>query len=226
MLFFLTWQKMPLAPVCAYAVTRIGWYSMEMLFSSLEKGGAKELRLPSRRAKGSYFVDWVLALIDEQGDLREFVAVELQTMDTTGSYEGAIRELYAGVQDPPPSKAGINWENVNKRILPQIIFKGHVIRLEKLCKKGLYFVCPKPVYHRVSERLGGSLKNYPPQPGALTFLWYEFGPQPEPGNPFQLQLAGRLTTTVDQVALAFTSPHDLPDPGGYERAIVSALADR
>lgn len=114
------------------------------------KKWGKELRLPSRRAKGGYFVDWVLALIDPSGNLSEFVAVEVQTMDTTGSYEATVRTLYEGGLEPEPSKAGINWENVKKRILPQIIYKGHVIRLERLCKKGLYFICPEPVYLRIA----------------------------------------------------------------------------
>ena len=57
----------------------------------------------------------------------------------------------------------MNWENVNKRILPQIIYKGHVLRLEERCTKGLYFVCPKQVYSRIRERLGGNLRADPPE---------------------------------------------------------------
>ncbi|MBS1570690.1 MAG: hypothetical protein JST45_14775 [Bacteroidetes bacterium] len=187
------------------------------------KRWGKELRLASRHAGGGYFVDWVLALVDGTGKLLEFVAAEVQTMDTTGSYEPAVRILYEGGPPPGPSKAGINWENVNKRILPQLIFKGHVIRLEEKCRKGLYFICPEPVYRRMAERLGGDLVSYPPQPGALTFLWYGLGPA-DAGKPASLKFAGKLTTTVDQVALAFTSPRNLPVPGGYEKAISAALS--
>jgi hypothetical protein len=32
-----------------------------------------------------------------------------------------------------------------------------------------------------------------------------------------------MTTTVDQVALAFTSPSNLPEPGVYEQAIRAEL---
>lgn len=190
------------------------------------KRWGRELRLPNRRTGGGYFVDWVLALVDDNGSLLEFVAAEVQTMDTTGSYEPAIRALYEGNPSPGPAKAGINWENVNKRILPQLIFKGHVIRLEEKCKKGLYFLCPEPVYRRMAERLGGGLVSYPPQPGALTFLWYGLGPAATEGYPVDLMLAGKLTTTVDQVALAFTSPRNLPVPGGYEQAISAALSGK
>ena len=114
---------------------------------------------------------------------------------------------------PGASTAGFNWENVNKRILPQIIYKGHVLRQERLCKKGLFFVCPTPVYKKISERLGGGrLHPYPVQPGALTIMWYDIGPPASPGNQRELVNIGELTTTIDQVALAFTSPSNLPPP--------------
>jgi len=87
------------------------------------KRWGKELRLPGRGARGGYFVDWILARLSRDHSLAEFVAVELQTMDTTGSYEAEVRAYLGGKTEAAPSKAGINWENVAKRILPQIIFK-------------------------------------------------------------------------------------------------------
>jgi hypothetical protein len=155
--------------------------------------------------------------------LAEFVAVELQTMDTTGSYEAQVHRFLntgSGLLDKP---SNINWENVSKRILPQIIFKGHVLRQEALCKKGMYFICPSPVYERILGRLGGSLRPYHRQPGSLTFRQYDLGPAPGSGGIRRLEFKGQMTTTVDQVALAFTSPSNLPDPGVYEKAIRAEL---
>ncbi len=186
------------------------------------KRWGKELRLPNRGSGGSYFVDWVLAHIDTNRNLREFVAVELQTMDTTGSYEAAVRRHYDN-EPALQSPAGINWENVSKRILPQIIYKGHVLRREPLCTKGLFFVCPAPVYRRILTRLGGDLAPYHPQAGALTFRWYDLAAEAPPGTPRKLEFCGQMTTTIDQVALAFTSPAGLPEPRVYERAIQAAL---
>jgi len=186
------------------------------------KKWGKELRLPNRGKGGGYFVDWILALTDDERNLREFVAVELQTMDTTGSYEAEVRSYYDEVP-ANPSKAGINWENVSKRILPQIIYKGHVLRREPLCTKGLFFVCPAPVYRRILTRLGGELASYHPQAGALTFRWYDVA-ESSPGMPKDLEFQGQMTTTIDQVALAFTSPSGLPGQGVYEQAIRAELA--
>jgi len=190
------------------------------------KGWGKELRLPTRGKSGAYFVDWVLARLSATGELINFVAVEVQSIDTTGNYR-AERETY--LREEPftgKSTAGFNWENVNKRILPQIIYKGHVLRQEPLCQKGLFFVCPTPVYNKISERLGGGLRPYPIQPGSLTVMWYDVGGPAEAGAQRDLVSVGLFTTTIDQVALAFTAPSNLPPPQVYENAIRASLEQR
>ena len=187
------------------------------------KQWGKELRLPSRRQGGGFFVDWVLARLNSDRSLEEFVAVEVQTMDTTGSYEAHLHTLLHTGITLPKKQSNINWENVSKRILPQLIYKGHVLRQEALCRKGLYFICPTPVCERIISRLGGGLRTYHQQPGALTFRHYGRGVQPGPGYLCPLICNGQMTTTVDQVALAFTAPSNLPAPGAYERAIRASL---
>lgn len=187
------------------------------------KRWGKELRLPNRGRSGGYFVDWVLARLDERGELAEFVAVEVQSIDTTGNYQAERNAYLRGEAFAGQSTAGFNWENVNKRILPQIIYKGHVLRRERLCRQGLYFVCPKPVYDRIRERLGGNLMEYAPQPGAMTLMWYDVGQEAPAGQMRDLRLVGKFTTTVDQIALAFTSPSNLPEANVYEVAIRAVL---
>jgi hypothetical protein len=189
------------------------------------KHWGKELRLPNRGKSGGYFVDWILARLDGQGQLAEFVAAEVQSIDTTGNYQAERRAHLDGVPFIGSSTAGFNWENVNKRILPQLIYKGHVLRRERLCHKGLYFICPKPVHDKIRERLGGHLMEYRPQPGALSLLWYDIATeQAEHGLIRNLYQVGAFTTTVDQVALAFTSPSNLPDSNVYEAAIQAVLS--
>lgn len=187
------------------------------------KHWGKELRLPSWLSGGGYFVDWILARLESTRSLAEFVAIELQTMDTTGSYEAQVHRFLQTGNVLPEKQSNINWENVSKRILPQIIFKGHVLRQEPLCRKGMYFICPSPVYGRILNRLGGNLRPYHQQPGALTFRQYDVGDAVPDGSVRVLELKGQMTTTVDQVALAFTSPSNLPAPGVYEKAIRAEL---
>lgn len=50
-------------------------------------GWSVELPLPKRQSKGSYYVDWILARFDSDSKLVEFTAIEVQTIDTTGTYE-------------------------------------------------------------------------------------------------------------------------------------------
>jgi hypothetical protein len=62
------------------------------------KRWGKELRLPSRAKKaggkvGAYFVDWIVAHVDASGKLLGFVAIEVQSIDTTGNYR-AERQAY------------------------------------------------------------------------------------------------------------------------------------
>jgi Restriction endonuclease NotI len=193
--------------------------------------------LPLPRPKGvkanktsAYYVDWILAKLSASGDLEEIIAVEVQTIDTTGNYSDQAKQYFKGeayarnsARNPGYSEAGMNWENVNKRILPQLIYKGHVLRREEKCLKGLYFVCPKQVYDRIRDRLGGDMHAYRPQPGSITFRSYELGPEGAPGTHRSMTLHGQFTTTVDQVALAFTSPKNLPDQDVYAAAIKKAL---
>jgi hypothetical protein len=69
-------------------------------------------------------VDMAVADCDPlTGAVREFISVELQAVDISGSYEPA----YQGVLNHQPLvnvKFGINWKNVQKRFISQLINKG------------------------------------------------------------------------------------------------------
>jgi hypothetical protein len=54
-------------------------------------------------------------------------------------------------------------------------------------------------------------------------MWYNIGPEVESGSRRSLINAGQFTTTIDQVALAFTAPSNLPPAQVYENAIRASL---
>lgn len=188
-------------------------------------GWGGELRLPQRKGSGSYFVDWVLARLDSQGDLVEFTAIEVQTIDTTGNYRTARKKLMEE-REIVSDTVGFNWENVSKRIIPQIIYKGQILQREDLCRTGLFFVCPQPVYERVIDRLGGrgKLPVFPVQPASIHFLAYDYCNEEvaQKGIILPLGIKEEHCTTVYKVQEAF-SALDLPEGNVYRDAILRSL---
>jgi hypothetical protein len=179
---------------------------------------------------GRFSIDYVLARLDATGEMAEFTAVEVQTIDTSNSYIEQPEAFFAGQpfidergNNPGWSHAGLNWANVSKRILPQLIYKGYVLRREKRCGKGLFFVCPTAVLNKVRARLGTRLLEYPIAAGTITFQAYDIGPDLGPGQRRALVKGETFTTTVEQVAYAFVSPVNLPPMGVYEAKIREAL---
>lgn len=188
------------------------------------KGWGGELRLPQRKGSGSYFVDWVLARLDGNGELAELTAIEVQTIDTTGSY-GNARKALAENREVISDTVGLNWENVSKRIIPQLIYKGQVLQREDLCRSGLFFVCPAPIYHRVIGRLGGKekLPAFPNQPAAIHFVAYDsIEEKIEEGQIARLGIIEEHCTTVYKVQEAF-SALNLPEGNVYKEAICHSL---
>lgn len=193
-----------------------------------------EIRIPYKELKGAskFSIDWILAKVDQNQNLEGFVAVEVQTIDTTGNYRRQFWDLAKehdpkinkGTVRPASPSSNFNFENVNKRILPQLITKGHVLRRENLCTRGLFFICPSAVYDRIIARVG-QLEDYPIQTGAITFLSYSIDEESDT-VPKKLKLDNTSTTTTDQLSLAFSSPKQLPPQGVYEQAIRQALQKR
>ncbi|MBQ3460964.1 MAG: hypothetical protein IJH14_09880 [Solobacterium sp.] len=188
-------------------------------------GWGGELRLPQREGTGSYFVDWVLARLDGTGELVEFTAIEVQTIDTTGNYRDAREALLNG-RRIEASTVGLNWENVSKRIIPQLIYKGQVLQREDLCRTGLYFVCPQPVYERVLTRLGGreKLPKFPTQPASIHFVSYDYlsSDPVDDGTIAPLGVLEEHCTTVYKVQEAFSSLN-LPEGNVYRDALRRSL---
>lgn len=189
-------------------------------------GWGGELRLPQRQGTGSYFVDWVLARLDGDGELQEFTAIEVQTIDTTGKYSDAQRALRTD-RTIVADTVGLNWENVSKRIIPQLIYKGQVLQREELCRTGLYFVSPTPVYRRVLNLLGGKdrIPAFPSQPAAIHFVAYDYATSFETvadGTTVPLDVIEKHCTTVYKVQEAFSAV-SLPEGNVYGNAIRKSL---
>jgi hypothetical protein len=124
---------------------------------ALGKNSGKEVQIS---ANGQLSMDWVLQKYQNSGalELQEYVGIEVQSIDITGNYRDswhAYQKLRGGnSQTPIPAAAhGLNWANVHKRLIPQIIRKGNVYRNTKKCV-GFYFLLPDVVYQKFEETLG------------------------------------------------------------------------
>tara|TARA_Y100001934_G_scaffold160207_1_gene191274 strand:+ start:922 stop:1326 length:405 start_codon:yes stop_codon:yes gene_type:complete len=97
----------------------------------------KEIRVPFQKGSGGskFSVDWIIARVSPKGKLLEFIATEVQTIDTTGNYQRQFWDIatehspgtIANFEEPARASSSFNYENVNKRILPQLITKGHIL---------------------------------------------------------------------------------------------------
>jgi len=190
--------------------------------------GEVGIKAPAEEGEsGSFKVDFLLAKIGSDLQPISIVAVEVQTIDTTDSYKAACDNYYKEISYPGEwgegtTKAGFNWENVTKRILPQIIYKGHALRRERLAKHGLFFVLPHPVLQKIRTRIGNSLLEYPKGPGTITFQSYQLASHLD-GEAQALEAIEEFTTTVEQIAFAFVSPQNLPPLGIYEDTLTQKL---
>lgn len=190
------------------------------------KGWGSEIHIPKKQGRGHYFVDWVVAKINPNLQLEEFIAIEVQSIDTTGSYRHGFDALQQD-RKTLKTRAGLNYENVSKRILPQLIYKGQVLQRETLCKQGLFFLCPKPVYQKIMERLGGKEKlvSYTPQPAAITFVVYDYVLDAyKQGESVPLEIVATHTTTVYKLQEAFNNV-TLPDGEVFRAAINKAIGN-
>jgi hypothetical protein len=75
-------------------------------------------------------------------------------MDTTGNYHANWLAYSKERKIIPDSEHGMNWANVWKRLIPQLILKGSIAATSKLCKQGHYFVVPDQVYQRFERLIG------------------------------------------------------------------------
>ncbi|GAB4191876.1 MAG: hypothetical protein OHK0022_05750 [Roseiflexaceae bacterium] len=105
----------------------------------------------------SLSMDWIVARV-ENGRLVEYVGVEVQSIDISGNYRDTWQAYKELPENPnisiPTSAHGLNWANVHKRLIPQLIRKGLVYSRSSLVKRGLYFILPDRVYHEFEKVLG------------------------------------------------------------------------
>ena len=70
-------------------------------------------------------VDFVISDVADDGSINQFMSVELQAIDITGSAPPAYDALLVGELLPKRPTYNFNWKNVAKRYMNQLISKGY-----------------------------------------------------------------------------------------------------
>ena len=165
-------------------------------------------------------LDWVIQRYQmDDGRLRpvDFIGIEVQSIDITGNYRDNW-SAYKAVRDGEPPKYipdsghGLNWANVHKRLIPQIIRKGNIYCRLNRCA-GFFFTLPDIVYQKFEEILGDLEHVERPSKDVLSVLTYGLGPQPEAPSMRDLIRVREAHVTLDSVKNAFShhSSDNAPD---------------
>ena len=155
-------------------------------------------------------MDWVLAHI-KNGKLIEYIGIEVQSIDITGNYRDAWYAARDKKSVIPTSAHGLNWANVHKRLMPQIIRKSLVYSKSALVKNGLYFIVPEPVYQRFEEIIGSDIPVVDiPGKDVITVFTYNLGNKVPHGQVRKLVRNRVVRFKLDEFSARFIAGPNLP----------------
>ena len=130
-------------------------------------------------------VDFVIADVSKDGEtVNEFVSVEMQAVDITGSVEPAYQGILNSESTVKVSY-GINWANVRKRYISQLVTKGFY---HHHWNSKIVAVLQTRLYDSMRKHI--KFDELPPETGGNTivFMLYEFQPSEEVDGAYVLKL--------------------------------------
>src|SRR5205823_1364030 len=143
--------------------------------------------------------------------IRHFVSVELQAVDITGSYLPAYVALTNNQMMVDPPSFGINWANVRKRFISQLIAKGFYhhhweTRIIAVLQSNLF---DKLQAHAHVPEVSLEESN-------IVFMLYQYAPQKQGGLTFRLDRTVPTTHMNVMNAVLYERP---PSKADFERKI-------
>jgi hypothetical protein len=174
----------------------------------------------------SLSMDWVLAKVENR-KLTEYLGTEVQSIDITGNYRDtwhSYKNLTAKTTAIPSSEHGMNWANVHKRLIPQIIRKGMIYSRSSLVKSGLHFVVPEIVYTKFEEIIGADIPLVK-QGGrdVLTIHTYALTPFSKHGVQRSLIRVRNIKFSLEEFSSRFISGPNLPSGESLDGAVRRVL---
>ena len=170
-------------------------------------------------------MDWVLVHVRD-GVICEYTGVEVQSIDITGNYRDtwhAYRDMDS-THVVPSSGHGLNWANVHKRLIPQLIRKGQVYSKSAYVKSGIYFIVPEVVFQKFEQILGRDIPTVSEKASnVMTVHTYELGPEGRQGTIRKIVQVRELRFTMESFIDRFVGGANLPPPEELDDAIRRAL---
>lgn len=195
--------------------------SINKCIVALGQNSGKEVKLGKELS-----MDWVLAKV-ENGDLTEYVGVEVQSIDITNNYRDtwyAYKNISATTTVIPRSEHGMNWANVHKRLIPQLIRKGIVYSRSELVKAGLYFVVPEVVYQKFEDVVGKDIPQVSElASNVITVHTYDLSEPVPHGKQRELVLNRTIRFTLEEFSERFITGANLPSGKIMDNAVRKVL---
>lgn len=158
------------------------------------------------KMKGFGNVDFVIADVLPDGEVGQFLSVELQAIDITGSVFPAYQGLRAGIDLPKRPTYGLNWDNVYKRYITQLIRKGY---FHHHWKSKIVAVIPEQVYQYIVARADFMKSTNVKDPQVnIIFMTYKLEADPtRPGDfrPKMVRVEGTSHSSLQQ-AMMYKEP--------------------
>ena len=152
-------------------------------------------------------VDFVIADTPDGEEIKQFLSVELQAIDITGSVRSAYDALVAGHELEKSPTYGLNWKNVYKRYINQLISKGYYhhhwgTKIVAVIQDAVYdYICNDADFMRQTEIDSPQVN--------IVFMSYVFEDGPEhPGRkkPVLAKVEGTHHTNLQNAVLYKRAP--------------------
>lgn len=187
----------------------------------------------SVNSNGPMSMDWVIQSYSTALGLRaeEFIGIEVQSIDITGNYRDtwsdyrkikSQRTLSNSEGPITNSGHGLNWANVHKRLIPQIIRKGNIYRHVERCV-GFYFVVPEIVYQKFENIIGDLPLLDGPRRDRLSIRTYSLDGPVVDGEIRDLRLVRTVHHDLTAVAQAFISNYNEKAPALLDKKLSHIL---
>ncbi len=162
-------------------------------------------------------VDFVIAE-EVDGEVKQFLSVELQAIDITGTVRPAYEALIAGQALEEKISSGLNWDNVYKRYITQLIRKGY---FHHHWNTRIVAVIQDQVYKYIKNKYKFMAQKDVSDPTVnVIFMAYRFIGTPEEGYSLELASVEGASHAALQQAVLYAPP---PNKAEFHSHIQSAL---